>query len=67
MSDREIMECKVSLKVSKLTKEQKFKVQDLMEEHHDALSSCNEIRTCPQADVHLKLCNEAPFVVCHMQ
>ena len=46
MTDRGIFELKVKLKDSRRTPEQKAKVYDLIEEHHDAFSLCDEIGTC---------------------
>ena len=54
MLDREIIERKVNLKDSKLTKEQKVKVYDLIEERHDVFSSWYEIGTCPKVNVQPK-------------
>ena len=48
MTDRGIFEWKVNLKDSRLTPEQKAKVYDLIEEHHDAFRVCDEIGTCTQ-------------------
>ena len=44
-----------------MTKEQK--VYDLTEECHDAFSLQEEMGMCPQAKVHLKMHDEAPFFV----
>ena len=66
MSDRELIEWKVNLRDSEVKKQQKVKVCDLIEEHHNVFSFCDEIRTCPQAEVHLKVYNEALFLFTHM-
>ena len=53
----------MNLKVSKLRKEQKEKVYNLIEEKYDAHSLRDEIGKCPHVGVYLKLCNEQPFFV----
>ena len=61
MRNRESIKLNINLKDSRLTPEQKAKVYDLIEEHHDRFSLGDETGTCPQAEVHFKLCDEVPF------
>ena len=61
MSNREIIEWKVRIKVSKLTTEQKVKVYDSIEEYCDIFSPFDESGTCPQVTVHSKVHDELPF------
>ena len=56
MIDREIIDLKVNLKDSNLTKDQQAKVYDFIEECHEAFSLCDEMGTCLQVGVHLKFC-----------
>ena len=51
-------------KKSKLRDEQQAKVYDLIEEHHKVLGLHDEMGTCPQIEVHLKLHDEVPFSFC---
>ena len=55
MTDREITEWKVNLKDTRLILEQKVKVYNLIEEHHDACSLWDERETHPQVEVHFKV------------
>ena len=61
---REIIEWEVALKDSKLPKEQKVKVYDMIEEHHNALVLYDDIGTCPQDEIPLKLHDDVLFFVC---
>ena len=47
-----------------MAKEQNVKVYSLIDENCTGLNLCDGIRTCPQVEVHLKLCDEVPFFVC---
>ena len=53
----------VDLKDSKFTQEQKVRVYDFIEEHCNTFNLCDKLRTCPQVEVHPKLCDEVPFFV----
>ena len=65
--DRVINGWNTYLKDFKLTNEQQAKVYGLIKEHHEAFSLCDEIGTCPQVKVHLKLCDKEHSFFTHMQ
>ena len=64
---REKIKLKVDLRDSYLTKEQKLKAYDLIEECQNAFSFFDEVGTCLQVGVHLQLCDEEPFLFTHTQ
>ena len=55
---------KVNLKESRLTKEQKVNIMTLIKEYSNAFSYQDEKETYLPVEVHLKLCDEVPFLVC---
>ena len=52
------------MKDSKLSKEQQAWAYDLIKEHCEAFSLCDEIGKNPQVEVRLKVFDEAPFFLC---
>ena len=58
------MELEVILKELKLTKRLQPKVYDLIEECRKASCLCEEVWTCSQVEVYLKLCDVMPSFIC---
>ena len=59
----EILKLKVKLDNSILDKEQKENFYNIIHQNRNVFSMQDEIGTCPQIQVHLKLCDETPFFV----
>ena len=63
MTDMEVLKLKVKLHDSILNKKQKEDFYKIIHENRDVFSMRDEIGTCPQIQVHLKLRDETPFFV----
>ena len=61
MTDMEILKLKVNLDNSILNTQQKEDFYNIIHQNRDIFSMQDEIGTCPQIQVHLKLCDEMPF------
>ena len=63
MTDIEILKLKVNLNNSILNIQQKEDFYNIIHQNRDIFSMQDEIGTCPQIQVHLKLCDETPFFI----
>ena len=63
MTDREILEKYVDLKISCLNKEEKVKVMDMLYKYKEAYSLRNEIGTCPNIEVEIEVTDKSPFFI----
>ena len=63
MTDMEILKLKFKLNNSILDKEQKENFYNIIHQNRDVFSMQDKIKTCPQIQVHLKLCDETPLFV----
>ena len=63
MTDMEILKLKIKLDNGILDDKQKEHFYNIIHQNRDVFSMWDEIGTCPQIQVHLKLCDETPFFV----
>ena len=63
MMDREILEKYIDLGTSCLNKEEKLKVIDMLYKYKDAFSLRDEIGTCPNIKVEIKVTDKSPFFI----
>ena len=63
LTDRQILENKIKLDKSILSKEQQTEFFDMLIKKREAFSLRDEIGTCPYFEVRLQLCDETPFFV----
>ena len=63
MTDREILEKYIDLKNSCLNKEEKVKVMDMLFKYKEAFSLRDEICTCPNIEVEIKVTDKSPFFI----
>ena len=63
MTDMEVLKLKVKLHDSILDEKQKEDFYKIIYDNRDVFSMRDEIGTCPQIQIHLKLQDETPFFV----
>ena len=63
MMDREILEKYIDLGTSCLNKEEKLKVMDMLYKYKEAFSLRDEIGTCPNIEVEIKVTDKSPFFI----
>ena len=63
MSDKEILDKYINFDNSCLTRQEKRKVRKLIYKYKDAFSSRDEIGTCPNIEVEIKVTNRSPFFI----
>ena len=63
MTDRQILEKYVNLKNSCLNAEEKVKVMDMLYKYKEAFSLRDEIGTCPNLEVEIKVMDKSPFFI----
>ena len=63
MMDREILEKYINLETSCLSKEEKLKVMDMLYKYREASSLRDEIGTCPNIEVEIKVTDKSPFFI----
>ena len=63
MTDMDILKLKVNLDNNILDNKQKESLYIIIHQNRDIFSIQDEIGTCLQIQVHLKLCDETPFFV----
>ena len=63
MTDREILEKYIDLKISCLNKEEKKKVKDMLFKYREAFSLRDEIGTSPQIEVEIEVTDKLPFFI----
>ena len=65
MTDREILEKYIDLGTSCLNKEEKLKLMDMLYKYKEAFSLRNDIGTCPNTEVEIKVMDNSPFLLDH--
>ena len=63
MMDREILEKYIDLETSCLNKEEKIKVMDMLYRCKEAFNLRDEIGTCPNIEVEIKVTDKSPFFI----
>ena len=63
MTDREILEKYIDLGASCLNKEERLKVMDMLYKYKEAFSLRDEIGTCPNIEVEIKVTDKSPFFI----
>ena len=63
MMDREILEKFINLRTSCLNKEEQKKVMDMLYKYKEAFSLRDEIGTCPNIEVEIKVTDKSPFFI----
>ena len=62
MKDREILDKYIDLENSCLTKEERKEVMEMLYMYREAFSLRNEIGTCPNIKVEIKVTDKSPFL-----
>ena len=63
MSDREIVDYYIDLDKSRVTREEKEEVRELLYEYKDAFSLRDEIGTYPNIEVEIVVMDKTPFFI----
>ena len=63
MTDREILKKYIDLETSCLNKEEKLKVMDMLYKYKEAFSLRDDIGTCPNIEVEIKVMDKSPFSI----
>ena len=63
LSDMEILKSKINMQSSILNQKDKEQLYTFIHNNRDVFSIRDEIGTCPQIQVHLKLCDKSPFFI----
>ena len=66
MTDREILEKYIDLGASCLNKEERLKVMDMLYKYKEAFNLRDEIGTCPNIEVQIKVTDKSPFLLDHI-
>ena len=63
MMDREILDKYIDLENPCLTKEERKEVMEILYKYREAFSLRNEIGTCPNIEVEIKVTDKSPFFI----
>ena len=63
MTDREILEKYIDLKMSCLNKKEKVEVMDMLYKYKEAFSPRDEIGTCPNIEIEIEVTDKSPFFI----